>query len=168
MRFTNTGKFNRSKKDEDLAYYMTMFYQNMNAGDLKQANKNFYKLWLIDSTSTDTHFKEGFLFTRESRFDQAIDELDKALAIEPLMREALTFRAIARIKKHKFSIMKLHVKDSRDILLTLEDIVSIPGDDLEKICRDLQLADDIDQSDMYVKQEVPEAIINFCRKNGNR
>lgn len=163
MKFTKTGKFTPDKKEESLNYYTTMFYQNINTGNIKEANKNFYQLWLIDSTSTDTNFKEGLLLTKESHFDEAIAEFDKALAIEPLMRESLTYRVIARIKKHKLSSMKL-LNLKKDTPLTVEDIVSIPDDELVKICRDLQLADDIDQSDLYVKTQVPEAIINFCRK----
>jgi tetratricopeptide (TPR) repeat protein len=165
MKFSKTGKFIRTKKDEDMAYYATMFFQNLITGNLKEANKLFYRLWLIDSTSTDIHFKEGILLARESRFDQAIAEFDKALAMEPLMRESLTHRGITRIKKYKLLKLKIYPKDNKDIPLTVEDMVSIPDTELAKICADLLLADDIDPSDLYVKKEVTEAIINFCRKN---
>ena len=164
VKIINGSKVGQTKKEQDFNYYSTMFYEYLNAGKIKEANKNFYKLWLIDSTSIETFFKEGLLLTRESRFDDAIAEFDKALALEPLMREALLYRAIARIKKHKFSLLKIYPKDSRDIPLTIEDMFTIPDKELAKICADLQLADDIDESDLYVKWEVPEAIINFCRK----
>lgn len=164
VRYIRPGEVYPSKKEQDLNYYTTMFYQNLNVGNIKEANKNFYKLWLIDSTSIETYFKEGFLLTRESRFDDAIAEFDKALELEPLMREALVYRAIARIKKHKISLMKVFPKDSKDIPMMVEDLFTIPESELAKICQDLRLADDIDESDLYVKSQVPEAIINFCRK----
>jgi len=164
VKYINPGEVQPSKKEQDLNYYTTMFYQNLNVGNIKEANKNFYKLWLIDSTSIETYFKEGFLLTRESRFDDAIAEFDKALTLEPLMREALVYRAIARIKKHKVSAMKVFPKDSKDIPMLVEDLFTITDSELTKICQDLQLADDIDESDLYVKSLVPEAMVNFCRK----
>jgi len=164
VKYISPGEVYPGKKEQDLNYYSTMFYQNLNVGNLKEANRNFYKLWLIDSTSIETYFKEGLLLTRESRFDDAIAEFDKALALEPLMREALVYRAIARIKKHKVFLMKVFPKDSKDIPMMVEDLFTMPDSELTKICRDLQLADDIDESDLYVKSQVPEAMINFCRK----
>jgi antitoxin component YwqK of YwqJK toxin-antitoxin module len=158
------GTYPRTRRDESIGYYTGMYYQSLSAGDFKAANKNFYQLWLLDSTNIETYYKEGFLLLRESRFDDAIDEFDRALAKEPMMREALTYRAIARIKKYKCSRLKLYPKDSKDISLAVEDLFTIPGDDLAKICQDLQLADDLDQTDLLVKQQVPEQMINFCRK----
>jgi antitoxin component YwqK of YwqJK toxin-antitoxin module len=164
IAYTKTGVYPRTRRDESIGYYTSKYYQSLSAGDLKTANKNFYQLWLLDSTNIETYFKEGYLLVRESRFDDAIAEFDKALAKEPLMREALTQRAVARIKKYKFSRLKIYAKDSKDIPLVVEDLFTIPGEELAKICQDLQLADDIDQTDLVVKQEVPESMIIFCRK----
>jgi antitoxin component YwqK of YwqJK toxin-antitoxin module len=164
IAYTKTAAHPRTRRDESIGYYIGMFYQSLSIGDFKAANKNFYQLWLLDSTNIDTYFKEGILLVRECRFDEAIAEFDKALAKEPLMREALTERAIARIKKHKFSRLKIYPKDSKDIPLLVEDLFTIPEEELVKICQDIRLADDLDQTDLVVKQEVPEQIINFCRK----
>ena len=172
--YFSTGKINhiaymkssvhpRTRRDESIGYYTGMYYQSLSSGDFKAANKNFYQLWLLDSTNIETYFKEGYLLVRESRFDDAIEEFDKAIAKEPLMREALTFRAFARILKYKFSHTKIYPNDTRYIPLGVEDMATIPDEELVKICQDIQLADDIDQSDLYVMSVVPLAIINFCR-----
>jgi antitoxin component YwqK of YwqJK toxin-antitoxin module len=163
ISFRKPGDYTRTRRDESIGYYTGMYYQSLSSGDFKAANKNFYQLWLLDSTNIETYFKEGYLLVRESRFDDAIEEFDKAIAKEPLMREALTFRALARILKYKFSHAKIYPNDSRYIPLGVEDMTTIPDEELLKICQDIQLADDIDQSDLYVMSVVPLAIINFCR-----
>ena len=71
----------RSRQNDDLAYYNTMFYNSLTQGNLKKANKYFYHIWRLDSTDIDTYFnfKEGLLLYKEYRYDQAIAAFDKAL-----------------------------------------------------------------------------------------
>ena len=51
--------------------------------------------------------------------------------------------------------------------LVLEDLISIPADELAKICNDLQQAEYLDASEYYVMKWVPEPILNYCRKSNN-
>lgn len=164
IKVTRTETFFPSKKEEDLNYYTVRFYRSLNESDIKDANKNFYQIWLLDSTSADTHFLEGLLLSRESHFDEAIAQFDKALQKEPLMREALTYRALTRIRKNHFLQKKLPPQYRKNIVLTVEDIVTCTADEQEKICRDLQMADEIDPSDYYVMKEATAPILNFCRQ----
>ena len=166
MSFTATGEFHPGKKETELNKHTTMFYHHLNTGDIKEANKDLYKIWLIDSTNIDTYFKTGFLFTNEFRFADAISQFDKALAIEPLMREALEQRAIARIRAYRFADGKIPFKEK--LSLTLEDIMLIPEDDEMKVCRDIILADDIDPGVNYNNKAVPTVILNYCKKKTAR
>lgn len=168
MKLSKNGVFNTSKKENDLNYYTTYFNQNINTGNIKDANRNFYQIWLIDSTGADTYFYEGMLLAKEFRFAEAIAKFDKALETEPLMREALVHRGLARIKKHKYPHAKMLTENTGEAPLALEDIIAIPGDEQAKICNDLQQAEYVDFSEFYVMKWVPEPILNYCRKKSER
>jgi len=153
----------QDKKTNDFNAAVTYFFQSINEGKLKEANKYFYSIWKVDSTSSDTRFKEGLLLMKEFRFDAAIEAFDKALKLEPLMRESLVHRGIARIKKYKYANAKLLPGENREIPLTLEDIISIPQDEQAKICNDLRQAVYVDFSELYVPKMVAPAILNYCQ-----
>jgi antitoxin component YwqK of YwqJK toxin-antitoxin module len=166
MKLIRDGALVLHKNDEVINYYTPRFYQSLNTGDIKEANKSFYEIWKADSTSADTYFKNGLLLLKELRFDMAIDEFDKALQIEPLMREALVHRGLARIKRHQFSNVTGFSKEGNKAL-TLEDINSLPDDEQDKICSDLQQAEYVDFSDVYVKKIIPGVILDYCRKKNS-
>ena len=168
MRLIKNGEPIRGKNENDVNYYATYFQQSLNKGDIKAAEKNFYHLWLLDSTSTEAHLKKGVLLSKEFHFDEAIAEFDKVLQIEPLERNALTQRGLAHLKRHQLLRLKTSLKDKKDVPLTLEDIMSMPEDEQVKACNDLRLADDLDPSDYYVKKAVPEDVLNYCRCNSSR
>jgi tetratricopeptide (TPR) repeat protein len=166
LKLIRDGKPVPDKKTDDLNYYTTYFYQSVNMGDLKTANKHFYKIWKIDSTSSDSHFKEGLLLLKEFRFDAAIDQFDKAIQLEPLMRESLVHRALTRIKKYKYS--NATPKNKNESPLTLEDFISIPDHEQVKICNDLRQAQYVDFSELYVQKIVPALFLEHCRKQGGQ
>ena len=151
------------KKTNDFNSYLTYFFHSISRREIKDANKYFYLIWKVDSTSSDTHFKKGLLLMTEFRFDAAIEAFDEALKLEPLMRESLVHRAIARIKKYKYRGAKSLAKDNTETPLTLVDMISIPGDDQAKICADLRQAVYVDFSELYVPKMVPVAILNYCQ-----
>ena len=153
----------QDKKTNDFNASVTYFFQSINQGKLKDANKYFYSIWKIDSTSSDTRFKEGLLLMKEFRFDAAIEAFDKALKLEPLMRESLVHRAIARIRKYKYANAKHLPRENKEIPLVLEDIISIPQDEQTKICNDLRQAVYVDFSEWYVPKMVAPAILNYCQ-----
>ena len=163
MKLIKSKKPVIDKKTNDFNGYNTYFFQTINKGELKDANKYFYLIWKVDSTSSDTHFKKGLLMMKEFRFDAAIEAFDDALNLEPLMRETLVHRAIARIKKFKYPKAKPLSDDINETPLILQDMVTIPADEQEKICADLQKAVYIDFSELYVPKLVPFSILNFCQ-----
>jgi tetratricopeptide (TPR) repeat protein len=165
MRLIRNGILVPNKKTDDINYYNYHFYQSLNARDLKEANKHFYKLWLLDSTSADTHFKEGLLMLKEFRFEDATEAFSKALRIEPLLREALAHRALARIKKYKYYGVNVFSKGFRESYLSMNDMIAIPEKERANICKDIETAVDVDFSDVYVQKIVPLPILNYCQNS---
>ncbi len=165
MKLIKNGWHVLDKKTNDVNTYTTYFFQSVHSGKLKEANKYFYSIWKIDSTSSDTRYKEGLLLMKEFRFDAAIEAFDKALKQEPLMRESLVHRAIARIRKYKYANAKHLPGENKEIPLTLEDIISIPQDEQTKICTDLRQAVYVDFSEWYVPKMVVPAILKYCQSN---
>jgi len=163
MKLVKKNPSVQDKKTNDFNASVTYFLKSINEGKLKEANKYFLSIWKVDSTSSDTRFKEGLLLAKEFRFDAAIEAFDKALKLEPLMRESLVHRAIARIKKYKYSNTNLLTGKSKETPLTLEDIISIPQNEQAKICNDLRQAVFVDFSELYVPKMVAPAILNYCQ-----
>lgn len=169
INYYSTGKINSirlikkgepvlGKYESDLNYYSTMFIQYLQRGNIKTARKTIYQRWLIDSTSINAHMYEGMLLSKEFRFDDAISEFDSVLSIEPLERNALVERGLARIKKFKYKNGIVEGNTN----LTISDLLAIPENELQKICNDLLKADEIDPGDYYVKRQVSEPILKFC------
>jgi antitoxin component YwqK of YwqJK toxin-antitoxin module len=163
MKLIKNGKPVLDKRINDFNANTTYFFLSINTGKLNDANKYFYSIWKVDSTSSDTHFKKGLLLMKEFRFDAAIEAFDEALRLEPLMRESLVHRAVARINKYKYPNAKPLSKDNKETPLILEDIMSIPSDEQTKICMDLRQAVYVDFSEFYVPKIVPFVILNYCQ-----
>ncbi|HEY4336783.1 MAG TPA: hypothetical protein VGM89_12820, partial [Puia sp.] len=82
------------------------------------------KMIELDGGNADAWFIRGTLELNKMRFDAAIDDLDKALAIEPYFDIALANRAFARIQKYA----------------TGGGLTQLSPDQKEKICTDLRKA----------------------------
>jgi hypothetical protein len=168
MKTSEAGNFYPDRKESDLNYYTYMFYQSLRSENLKEANKLFFEIWKLDSNSIESYYLEGLLSVREFRFDDAIALFDKALAIEPLLREALEQRALTRIKRFKMQNEKVAFKDRKHVALQLQDIMLMPEDEEEKACTDILLGDQLDPGFQVTNKPVPAAILNYCKGKGNR
>ncbi len=162
IKLMKKGEVVLTKKQEDLHYYSGMFYRNLYLHNMKQANKFYLELLLLDSTNADTYFCGGMLMLEESRFNRAITEFDKALALEPMMKEALLNRAIGRIRKYQ-PLKTKEIPNKSLIKFTVADIATIPIEEQEKICSDLLEAEYLDDNKTVVRKKIPEAILNYCR-----
>jgi tetratricopeptide (TPR) repeat protein len=133
-------------------------------GDTKVAIEYASKAIQMDSTFADAYFSRGTLELNDFRFDEAIADLDKALAIEPFMETALANRAFARIRKFQFGSSRLLSKNNDVEVRASGDKVAIPSADQEKICSDLKKAVILgDKSEMLT-----EALTNYCQLNSSR
>ena len=141
-------KSNESNKDEDT----------------KSAIKYCSKALELDSTFAEAYFSRGTLKLNDFQFDDAIADLDKALQFEPYMDVALANRAFARIRKYQFANGRTLSKNDEVTVLASPDKVSIPVDEQQKICDDLQKAIFLgDKTKM-----ITEALSNYCETKSSR
>ena len=151
-----------SKKQHDINYYSTMLSQSLRTGDIKEANRLFYRLWLLDSSSIETKLQQGILAIYEARYDDAITALNAALELEPLFRPALEQRAVARIRKNMALKATSYSRPVVQFQLTVNDLMMLPDHELQLVCNDLSKSDEIDPNDVHPYRIVPEAVLNFC------
>lgn len=163
MSFTSSGSFTQTDRENKLAYYHNRFNMSLRSGNIREANKNFYKLWQIDSGSADTHFLEGMLFMAEKRFKESIGAFTRALEVEPMMKEALLQRAISVLLMYRALREKAAPKGTV-VNLTLQDILQMPVNEQKKIVSDIRLADELDPTDYFVSSRIPMSLLQYCRK----
>ena len=162
MNFIINGEVIRKDKEEKMMYYSNLFIKALSKGELKNANKNFYQIWLIDSADVDTKYKEGLLLLKESRYDEAIARFDEALRMEPYMREALLNRGIARLKKYQSLRNNAYTKPGIEIPYNVDDFLAMPEGEKDKICSDLQKAHEMSYGEFHIPALVSRAVMNHC------
>jgi antitoxin component YwqK of YwqJK toxin-antitoxin module len=163
MTLFREGVLVYDKRWEDLRVYTNDFYCSLKDGDLKEANKAYYKLWKSDSASADTYFKGGLLMLKEFRFEEAIAEFNRALDVEPLIVDAFFYRALASIKKQKFASSKPLPKDFKEPPLTFTDFTSLPHYEQQRTCSDLQRALALGFTDTQAQKAIPPQILEHCK-----
>ncbi|HEX5154107.1 MAG TPA: hypothetical protein VFW07_21820 [Parafilimonas sp.] len=150
--------------NNDIAYYQTFLHESLRKDDMKTALKYINKLKHLDSAGTQTHTFEGLIYEREFRFDDAIAEFDYVLARTPYEWSMLEQRALARIKKYKYTGAKTYSVNRLQEPVTLKDLQMVPKEEQEEICRDVSLAYDLERTDFRLQQLIPEEIIKFCKE----
>lgn len=164
MTLFRDGVLVYDKRWEDLRIYTNDFFRGLNDGDLKEANKAYYKIWILDSASADTYFKGGLLMMKEFRFEEAVSEFNKALVVEPLLADAFLYRALARIKKQKFAAVKPATRNFKEPSLTLSDLTSLSPDEQQRICDDVQQALSLGFGEDNARKIIPGLILSHCQK----
>ena len=119
---------------------MTRSDESNKEGDTKAAIKYCSKVIELDSTNEAAYFSRGTIKLNDLQFDEAIADFDKALQYEPFMEFALANRAFARIRKYQFAGRRTLSQNSEITVLATKNNISIPQDEQEKICNDLQKA----------------------------
>jgi tetratricopeptide (TPR) repeat protein len=146
-----------------VAYQTAIFYGNLQGGSLREANKALLRILKADSTSDDTHFKEGLLLMMEMRYDKAVSSFDKALQAEPLMREALVHRAMARMYHYRPAGATKGKLSTTLPPLTAADLDRVPPEEGSLVCQDLRAAEALDFSELYVSTLIPQDVLKYCR-----
>lgn len=162
FKIIKNGRVVFNSVNDDINYYELKFNESMSLKhDIKEAAKYCAKLFKLDSTVSDIYFKRGLVLYWQYRFDEAINEFDKGLKIEPLMSGALAYRGLARLKKYQFLGTEEFTQSHKLGLLYAWVTTPVSNDEQEKVCNDLQLADELGfRGDMiFVK-----AISFYCGK----
>lgn len=142
---------------------MTKSNESNENGDIKAAIKYCSQALALDSTYAEAYFARGTLKLNNFQFDDAVADLDKALQFEPYMDVALANRAFARIRKYQFANSRTLSKNAEVTVLASPDKISIPADEQQKICNDLQEAIFLgDKTKMIM-----DALSDYCGANSS-
>ena len=164
VEVTKNGKTTPDKRIEKIEQLLSKGHQSNKEGDYKNAIKNYSKAIELDSTYADAYFSRGTVKLNDFQFDEAIADFDKALKYEPYMAYALSNRAFARIRKYQFANGRTLSKNNDVTVLASPDKVSIPAEEQQKICDDLQKAIFLgDKTKMIM-----EALSNYCQAKSSQ
>jgi antitoxin component YwqK of YwqJK toxin-antitoxin module len=150
-------------KTDKINYLSLQFDQSINKRDFIEANKIWLKLNKLDNGNADTYFKIGLLCFLEYRFANAITEFGKALEIEPLLKEALVYRALTRIKIRQFADAKVSTREEMLFLMGSNKVVPIPPIEKAMICDDLRKAEVLEISETPMMNLISTGINNYCK-----
>ncbi len=153
------GNVDVAKEDNKFYNKLTNGINQSAAGNYDLAIKTLSKAEELNSKYSDLYFHRGTAFFMQFKFDQAIADYDKALALEPLYKEVLTNRAFARIRKHEFRDSRTLSKTSGTTVIATKSDTTIPPNDVEKICSDLKLG--IDLGD--ISPMIMDALTKYCK-----
>lgn len=130
-------------------------------GDMKAAIKYCSKVIELDSTYASAYFSKGTLELNNFQFDEAVADFDKALKFEPFLETALANRAFARIRKYEFGNSKKLFDNSEVTVLAQKNKVTVPINEQEMICNDLQKAIFLG----YKTKMITDALVKYCTAN---
>lgn len=164
VEVTKNGKTTPDKRLEKINRFMDKGNASSKEEDYKNAIKNYSNVIELDSTYAEAYFSRGTVKLNDFQFDDAIADLDKALQYEPYMDVALANRAFARIRKYQFANGRTLSKNNDVTVLASPDKVSIPADEQQKICDDLQKAIFLGDK----SKTIIEALSDYCQTKSSR
>lgn len=160
MKVVYKNGFATDRKAQQLKEYINSFYGHLYLNKIPEANNDLFFIRKLDDNSPETLFMEGVLMAHEFRFSRAIEMFNKALAIEPLMGDALAQRAICRIKLYKYK--GAPIQAIIETPLSLDDLRKMPKNEQAKVCSDLMMADSLDTNIQFVFNYVPGEMLPYC------
>ncbi|HMI59674.1 MAG TPA: hypothetical protein VK518_02160 [Puia sp.] len=132
-------------------------------GDIKAAIKYCTKAIELDSNYAIAYFSRATLKLNDLQFDQSIVDFDKALTLEPFMKNALSNRAFARIRKYQFGSDRTLLKNSEVTVLASKEKVAMPQEEKDKVCEDLHKAVFLGERSKMIS----EALSEYCLPKNN-
>jgi antitoxin component YwqK of YwqJK toxin-antitoxin module len=130
--------------------------------DYKTAIKYFQKCIDLDSTYAEAWFGKGTAELDNAQFDIALSDFDKAISLEPYFMNALSNRAVCRIRKYQYASSRIISKNSEVTVLAARDKVPVPDNEKVKICSDLEKAILLGDKLSMIKEAVKE----YCIEKG--
>jgi antitoxin component YwqK of YwqJK toxin-antitoxin module len=130
----------------------------MKAEDFKGAIKKLNTAEKINANYADVYFYRGTSELDNFDFDNAVLDLDKAIALEPLYMEALGNRAFARIRKYQFKDSRKLLSNDEVTVFAAKDKVEFPPEEKTKICGDLNKSVELGDDNKMIL----DAIKDYC------
>jgi antitoxin component YwqK of YwqJK toxin-antitoxin module len=164
VELIKNGKTTPDKRLEKINQVMNKGHEGSRNGDLKSAIKYYTKAIELDSTYAEAYFARGTAKLNNFKFDEAINDFDKALIYEPFHEKALSNRAFARIRKYQFGNSRQLSQDNGVTVLASKDNPGIPADEIALICNDLKQAVFLGDGGKMIM----DAIAEFCQPKHSR
>ncbi len=164
IEITKNGKTTPDKRLEKVNQAMNKGHASSKEGDYKAAIKNYSKAIELDTANAEAYFARGTFKLNDFKFDEAINDFDKALIFEPYFERALANRAFARIRKYQFGSSRKLSESNEVTVMASKDNPGIPEKELTIICSDLNQAIFLgDRGKMIM-----EAFQEFCGTKSSR
>jgi len=153
------GEYEKDKKNAKIFNYYNQSQELYKQGNYKSSIKKLTKAIELDTTWAEGYFARGTMKLNDFQFDNAINDFNKTLEIEPYFTNAYANRAFAIMRKYQFSNGRTLSK-SKNIQVVASKETDIPKSELVKICKDLNKAVSLgDENEMVL-----EALEKYCRK----
>ncbi len=137
-------------------------------GNYKTAIREYTQCIQIDNGFADAYFARGMAELHHFQLDEAINDFDKAIEIEPYYTEAIANRALCKIRKNQV-VNSRGLSSRRGVAASAEkDDTSLPEVDKQKICDDLHKAAFLGDKSQLIKQAMVECHINKIDYRGNQ
>lgn len=131
------GILNKTKDKAEIHYRKGLkYYREFN---FKNAIKEYNKAIKTDTTNVNLYFARGTALLNNRKYDEAIEDLNRTIELEPYYMEAYANRAFVLIRKYEEQ-NDLVITKSNNMTITTDGEVKISKSTLMNICRDLNSA----------------------------
>ncbi|NCQ11982.1 MAG: tetratricopeptide repeat protein [Bacteroidetes bacterium] len=138
LRYKN-GEYQNDKETDKIFKYYNQGQEYFRQGNFKSAIKKYTKCIEIRENWVDGYFAIATAKLNNLDFDEAINDFNKVLEIEPYFTNAYSNRAFARLRKHELGNGRT-LSNSNGVQVIASKETDIPESDLTKICKDLRKA----------------------------
>ena len=152
------GAYQKDQKiDETFALYnegQELYSQSK----FKVAIKKYSEALKIDNNWAEGYFARATAKVNNLDFDDAIEDYNKTIVIEPLYTEAYANRAFAHIGKHENNNSR-KLSDSKEMTVQIAKNTKLPVATAKKVCSDLKKAIELGDDNLMVF----EALEQYCK-----
>lgn len=154
VSYFEKGQRIESATDQKISQAYELGKESFRKGNFKEAIQQFSFCIKKKPTWNDAYFARGTAYLNHFEFDKALEDFNKAIAIEPLDAYAYTNRAFVLIRKKEWEDAKQKGKDATIELFGYSE-VSLSEEERNAVCQDLSQAErlgDDSRMRMQVKQ----------------
>lgn len=149
--------------------FLSLSFKSYRKGDKKKASNYWLKAIGLDSSYSDAYLQRGLIKLEELNWEAALADFDTALKFEPYFLPASVYRAFATIRYYEFLNKKKLSNRKNGNVLSSELVLKLTIEDQEKLCNNLQIADQFifglkDVSFNFIA----EALLNYCQIKSSR
>ena len=155
----NDGEIVLSKDENKFYSLFNKGIELFNEGNYTMAIKNYNKAIELNPDYNEVYLHRSRAYLYDLKFDESLADCDKAIALEPLYKEAFSNRGFVRLRKYELKNSRTLSKGNGVTVLAAKDKVDIPQDELERMCADLNTGYQLGDK----KPMILDAIKNYCQ-----